>query len=51
MFRKTISELFKDETNPIEIIKWKEIYQTLENTIDKCEKIVNTIEGVVIKNA
>ena len=51
LFRKTISELFKNETNPIEIIKWKEIYQTLENTIDKCEKIVNTIEGVVIKNA
>lgn len=51
LFRKTVSELFKNETNPIEIIKWKEIYQTLENTIDKCEKIVNTIEGVVIKNA
>ena len=51
LFRKTVSELFKNETNPIEIIKWKEIYQTLENTIDKCEKIANTVEGVVIKNA
>jgi predicted phosphate transport protein (TIGR00153 family) len=51
LFRKTVSELFKNEANPIEIIKWKEIYQTLENTIDKCEKIANTIEGVVIKNA
>jgi predicted phosphate transport protein (TIGR00153 family) len=51
LFRKIVSELFKNETNPIEIIKWKEIYQTLENTIDKCEKIANTIEGVVIKNA
>jgi len=51
LFRKTVSELFKNETSPIEIIKWKEIYQTLENTIDKCEKIANTIEGVVIKNA
>ena len=51
LFRKTVSELFKNETNPIEIIKWKEIYQILENTIDKCEKIANTVEGVVIKNA
>ncbi|MCE5222303.1 MAG: DUF47 family protein [Clostridium sp.] len=51
LFRKTVSELFKNEVNPIEIIKWKEIYQTLENTIDKCEKIANTVEGVVIKNA
>ena len=51
LFRKTVAELFKSETNPIEIIKWKEIYQILENTIDKCEKIANTVEGVVIKNA
>jgi predicted phosphate transport protein (TIGR00153 family) len=51
LFRKTVSALFKNEINPIEIIKWKEIYQILENTIDKCEKIANTVEGVVIKNA
>ena len=51
LFRKTVSELFKNETNAIEIIKWKEIYQILENTIDNCEKIANTVEGVVIKNA
>ena len=51
LYRKTIADLFKNEKNPIEIIKWKEIYQILENTIDKCEKIANTVEGVVIKNA
>lgn len=51
LFRRTVAELFKNETNPIEIIKWKEIYQILENTIDNCEKIANTVEGVVIKNA
>src|SRR5471030_3046554 len=51
LFRKTVAALFKNETNPIEIIKWKEIYQILENTIDNCEKIANTVEGVVIKNA
>jgi len=51
LFRKTVANLFKNETNAIEIIKWKEIYQILENTIDNCEKIANTVEGVVIKNA
>ncbi|GKX65965.1 DUF47 domain-containing protein [Inconstantimicrobium mannanitabidum] len=51
LFRKTVGELFRNETNPLEVIKWKEIYQILENTIDKCEKIANLIEGVVIKNA
>ncbi|AWK51827.1 DUF47 domain-containing protein [Clostridium beijerinckii] len=51
LFRKTVAELFKNEKNAIEVIKWKEIYQILENTIDRCEKIANTVEGVVIKNA
>jgi predicted phosphate transport protein (TIGR00153 family) len=51
VFRKIVSELFRNEKDPIEIIKWKEIYQILENTIDKCEKIANIVEGVVIKNA
>lgn len=51
IFRKTVGELFRNEKDPIEIIKWKEVYQLLENTIDKCEKIANIVEGVVIKNA
>lgn len=51
LFRQTVCELFRNEKDPIEIIKWKEIYQIMENTIDKCEKIANIIEGVVIKNA
>ena len=50
LFRNTVGELFRNEKDPIEIIKWKEIYQILENTIDKCEKIANIVEGVVIKN-
>jgi predicted phosphate transport protein (TIGR00153 family) len=51
IFRQTVGDLFRNEKDPIEIIKWKEIYQILENTIDKCEKIANIVEGVVIKNA
>ena len=51
LFRRTVAELFKNETNVLEVIKWKEIYQILENTVDRCEKIANTVEGVVIKNA
>ena len=50
LFRNTVGDLFRNEKDPIESIKWKEIYQILENTIDKCEKIANIVEGVVIKN-
>ncbi|MBD7910840.1 MULTISPECIES: DUF47 family protein [Clostridium] len=49
--RITIAELFQKDTDPLTVIKWKEIYQILENTIDNCEKVANIVEGVVIKNA
>ncbi|MDS0527785.1 DUF47 family protein [Clostridium sp. SHJSY1] len=49
--RLTIEELFKTETDPLTVMKWKEIYQILENTIDNCEKVATIVEGVVIKNA
>ncbi|MBZ9693123.1 DUF47 domain-containing protein [Clostridium botulinum] len=51
IFRKTVQQLFKYEENPIAIMKWKEIYQILEDTVDNCEKVANIVERVVIKNA
>lgn len=46
-----ISELFANEKNPIELIKWKEIYEMLERVTDKCEDAANILESVVLKNA
>ena len=46
-----IAGLFKNETNPIEVIKWKELYEHLETAIDKCEDVANIVESVVLKNA
>lgn len=51
IFRNTVQNLFKCEKNPVEIMKWKEIYQILENVVDNCEKVANIVERVVIKNA
>jgi uncharacterized protein Yka (UPF0111/DUF47 family) len=36
-------------TDPIEVIKWKEIYETLEEVTDRCEDVVNVIEGIMLK--
>lgn len=47
---KIMQELFNKEQNPIEIIKWKEIYESMESTLDNCEDIANLIEGIVSKN-
>ncbi|NMM65620.1 DUF47 domain-containing protein [Clostridium sp. P21] len=49
--RAAIGDLFRSNIEVIEVIKWREIYQYLEDTLDACEDIANVIEGVVMKNA
>jgi uncharacterized protein Yka (UPF0111/DUF47 family) len=49
--RDLIAKLFEEEKDPVQIIKWKEIIETLEFATDKCEDVANVIETVTIKNA
>lgn len=49
--RGLIARLFEQEKDPVEIIKWKEIIETIETAIDKCEDVANVIETVVLKQA
>lgn len=49
--REAISRLFDEEKDPIQLLKWKEIYEILERTTDKCEDAANILESVVVKNA
>lgn len=49
--RMAIAKLFEPENNPLDVIKWKEIYENLENAIDRCEDVANVLEGIAIKNA
>ncbi|MEG1584555.1 MAG: DUF47 family protein, partial [Anaerovorax sp.] len=51
VYRAALTELFKSEKDPIEVIKWKQIFDQLENGIDACEAVANIIEGVVMKHA
>lgn len=51
VFRRALTKLFKEEADPIEIIKWKDIYENLEDTLDACEHLADTVEGVMVKNA
>lgn len=51
-FREIVGKMFRAENiEPLEVVKWKDIYQRFENTIDSCEDVVNIIEGVVMKHA
>jgi predicted phosphate transport protein (TIGR00153 family) len=50
VLRTTIAELFEKEKDVFELIKWKEIYERLEEAIDVCEDVSNIAEGIVLKN-
>jgi predicted phosphate transport protein (TIGR00153 family) len=49
--RTLIAQLFDEEKDPVQIIKWKEIFEVIETAVDKCEDVANVIEGVILKNA
>lgn len=49
--RRAIADLFTDGNDPIEIIKWKDLYALLEDAIDSCEDAANVIERIVVKHA
>lgn len=46
-----VAKLFKEEKNAVAVLIWKEIYEDVENAIDRCEDVANVIEGVVLENA
>jgi len=48
--RDAISGLFEKETDPIAVIKWKEIYETFEAGTDRCEDVANILERIVLKH-
>ncbi len=49
LYRAGIALLFENTQNVIDIIKWKEIYEHLETTLDYCENVSNILKGVAIK--
>jgi uncharacterized protein Yka (UPF0111/DUF47 family) len=51
ILRRSVARLFKDEKDPIIVIKWKEIYENLEMASDRCEDVANIIEGVILEHS
>jgi hypothetical protein len=49
--RAAVAGLFSDDTKPVDMIKWKDVYGLLEACIDKCEDVANIIEKIVVKHA
>ncbi len=51
IYHQLISELFETETDPIELIKNKEILETLESTTDRIEDVSDILKTIIIKSA
>ena len=49
--RRAMADLFTNGTDPVQIIKWKDVYSRLEDAIDACEDAANVIERIVVKHA
>ncbi|MEE9614901.1 MAG: DUF47 family protein [Thermodesulfobacteriota bacterium] len=49
--RSAIARLFDEEKDPIAVIKWKDLFETLEEAADKFEDVANILEGIVVKHA
>ena len=49
--REALVQLFSDTLSAAELVKWKDVYDLLEATIDRCEQTANVLEAISIKNA
>ncbi|MEN6606088.1 MAG: DUF47 domain-containing protein, partial [Bryobacteraceae bacterium] len=49
--RHVMMDLFREETDPIRLIKLKEVHEVLEATTDRCEDVTDTLKNVVVKNS
>ena len=50
IFERAIKNLFQNETNPIEVLKWNTIYHSAEDCFDAIEMVANSIEEITMKN-
>lgn len=48
--REAVAELFKGDKNPLDVMKWRDIYDNLETATDMCEHVAGIIEGIVLKH-
>ena len=51
ILRAALADLFRSASDPLLVLKWKEVCEALENATDRCEDVANVIEGVVLEHA
>ena len=51
MYHEAVEVLFSSTTDAIEVMKWKELFDKIEDAIDQCEDVGNTLQSIVLKNS
>ena len=52
IFRRNLAQLFKNESNhPLEVMKWRDILESIETATDRAEDVADIIEGIVLEHA
>ncbi len=51
IYRKAIAELFHNGNDPIDVMKWRDLFDNIEEATDRCEDVANIVEGVVLEYA
>jgi uncharacterized protein Yka (UPF0111/DUF47 family) len=49
--RAAVADLFATGIDPMIVIRWKDIFETLEEAVDACERVANVLEGIMLKRA
>jgi predicted phosphate transport protein (TIGR00153 family) len=50
LLREAVAGLFRSEQDPVSIIRWKDIYERLEDAVDACETASDVLEAILVKN-
>ena len=51
LYHKAVGELFSGAHDALEVMKWKDLYDTLEDAVDECEDVANVLESIALKNS
>lgn len=50
LIRRALKHLFANHRNPVEIIKWKDLFENMEEILDECENTADIVEEIIVKN-
>jgi uncharacterized protein len=51
IYQEAVGELFRGKPDALEVVKWKEMYDTLEETLDQCQGVGHVLESISLKNS